>query len=58
MKIAAAPRAATRSKGRGVARSGDSLASIGRPGFIKLVLPEEQGPKLRAGKGRAGGFEP
>ena len=33
-KTAAAARAAVRSSGPGLARSGDSLASIGRPGFI------------------------
>ena len=39
MKIAAAPRAAARSNGPGFARSGDSLASIGRPGFMRWSSP-------------------
>ena len=39
MKIAAAPRAAARSNGPGFARSGDSFASIGRPGFMRWSSP-------------------
>ena len=43
-KIAAAPRAAARSKGPGFARSGDSLASIGRPGFIAGLFRRHSDP--------------
>jgi len=56
MKIAAALR--DKKQGTWCGSVGRLACLDGRPGFIELVLPEEQGPKLRAGKGRAGGFEP
>ena len=43
-KIAAAPRAAARSKGPGLARSGDSLASMGRPGFTSGLFRRDYIP--------------
>ena len=43
-RIAAAARAAARSSGPGRARSGDSLASIGRPGFIAGLFRRQYSP--------------
>jgi hypothetical protein len=47
MKIAAMPRATARSKAPGLARSGESLASIGRPGFMSWSSPGGVAPNLR-----------